>query len=280
MPLATELQIAPLFNFSMTAEHFRLGSLDVRSLSPREKAAIEHAGRQLSFGLFAEASASEYGIIADRANVAEAEFDVCADRAIAAMRLQKAGAIYANMFCTMQSGGTGCSSVRSPLRPYPAGEAYVLHAADIPLLCELYEKLPDAEESKKGLGRAVHRFNLAYQRPQPEDRLIDFWIALEGLFFTEGNTGELRFRASLRIAHYVGASPEERWTVHKDMKRSYDLRSLVVHGERVDKREIEASAARTEEVLRRALRAVVLDSKSLDPQKLDRRAVQGVGRGN
>ena len=280
MPLAAELLIAPLFNFSMAAEPFNLGSLEVRSLTPDEKAAIEHAGRQLSFGLFAEASASEYGIVADRANVGETESDVWVDRAITAMRLQNAGGVYVNVFCTMRPGRTYCSSVRSPLRPYPAGQAYVLHPADVPPLSELYEKLPDAEKSKKGFGRAVHRFNLAYQRPQPEDRLIDFWVALEGLFLTEGNTGELGFRAALRIAHYVGASPHERWALHKDMKRSYDLRSRVVHGERVDKKEIEASTARTEEVLRRALRAVVLDSKSLDPQKLDRRAVQGVGRGN
>jgi hypothetical protein len=76
---------------------------------------------------------------------------------------------------------------------------------------------------------AVRRLDDSYHRKRPEDRLIDYWVALETLFL-QVNEGELRYRASLSIARFLGNSQADRLAICKDVKTSYDLRSKLVHG--------------------------------------------------
>jgi hypothetical protein len=143
------------------------------------------------------------------------------------------------------------------------------------VLKELLERLDTSPTQKKGLSRALDRFNLAYERARDEDKLIDFWVALEGLFL-RGEMGELSFKGAVRIAHYLGQSPAERWRLYQDAKKAYAVRSKIVHGERVKETDLETVPLRIEEMLRLVLRAVVLDPKSLDLASLDERAVRGV----
>lgn len=275
------LSIAPIFNFSSALDTFNLGELEVRRLTPVENEKITDVARQMSFTLFAEMTATEFGITGSESRTEPAAFqlDERFRSVITTLRLVKSGAAYVNLIYSWPADDPGRSSLRTQSLPIMAGKGYYLERSELPLLSQLFAALPSATKAKKGLGRAIQRFDLAYQRVQPEDKLIDFWIALEGMFLTEGNTGELRFRSALRMAHYVGGSPEERWDIYRNMKRSYDLRSLVVHGERVKKEEVNTAATGTEEVLRRALRTVILDPKSLNPQTLDRQAVEGVRQG-
>jgi hypothetical protein len=107
---------------------------------------------------------------------------------------------------------------------------------------------------------ALARWQDGTNRTRPEDQLLDYWIALEALFASDGR-GELRFRCSLRIAAYLGKSADERVALYKEMRDSYDARSDLVHGE-VPKGNVTALAARTRECLRRSL-IRILDEDAL-----------------
>ncbi len=76
---------------------------------------------------------------------------------------------------------------------------------------------------------ALRRFDSAYERYEQTDALIDLWIAFEALLVPDG-TSELRYRAALRIARLAGPEPSDRENAFAFAKRSYDVRSKVVHG--------------------------------------------------
>lgn len=110
---------------------------------------------------------------------------------------------------------------------------------------------------------AVRRLDDSYHRKRPDDRLIDYWVALETLFL-QVNEGELRYRAALSIARFLGDSQADRLDIFKDVKASYDLRSKLVHGvvKPIDKlAEIEK---RTGELLRKALLRCIPSQKAPD----------------
>jgi hypothetical protein len=111
-------------------------------------------------------------------------------------------------------------------------------------------------EGKAGL--AIARWNNALERPNAQDRLIDLWILLESLFTGDSKT-ELRYRASLRIAAFLGGNHAERVSVFKVIRDSYDLRSKLVHGvaEPHMTQEEEQLVALTQEYSRRALVEVI-----------------------
>jgi hypothetical protein len=98
---------------------------------------------------------------------------------------------------------------------------------------------------------ALRRLDMAYSRELDEDRLIDCWVALESLFLP-GISDELSFRASLRIAYFLGRRPDERLEIYERMRESYKARSRVVHGQEVSVN-VRQVAQQTEEALREAL---------------------------
>lgn len=69
----------------------------------------------------------------------------------------------------------------------------------------------------------------ATDRHDDADRIIDYWIALESLFASDSNQ-EVKFRASLRGAAYLGNDAESYQKIFDQLKHSYDWRSKVVHG--------------------------------------------------
>jgi len=138
-------------------------------------------------------------------------------------------------------------SVRSSLW-MPFGE-YQVDGADVPRLIELYEWVAAMPETGP-LRTPIRRLNQSYDRPSDEDRLIDYWIALESLFLDD--QGELTYKASIRIARLVGDDLTTRKAIKKQISASYSERSKVVHGKatRWDLREV---AAETGQVLRTAI---------------------------
>lgn len=105
-------------------------------------------------------------------------------------------------------------------------------------------------EDEPRFSLALRRLTDAYLKPTPGDRLIDYWIGLECLLLPGGDS-ELGFRAALRTA-YLLSEPPTRLQTFKQTKRSYDVRSRIVHGARstVDPQIL----THTEECLRRILR--------------------------
>jgi Apea-like HEPN len=152
--------------------------------------------------------------------------------------------------------GVGAGLVRQPFTT-PGGGRTVLtedQTHDIP---ELYARL-DAVPDDGPLGLALRRLLASSERTTAQDRLIDMWVAFEALFASDSRT-ELSYRASLRIAQYVGQDTEERRAIFKGLRRAYDWRSHLVHGSDPDRADVKKMGELTdavtvsEQTLRRAL---------------------------
>ncbi|MFX0134872.1 MAG: hypothetical protein ACFFDN_14620 [Candidatus Hodarchaeota archaeon] len=71
---------------------------------------------------------------------------------------------------------------------------------------------------------SVRRFNMAYERNRPLDKLIDYWISLEALF--GDSEGEMSYKVPLRATCFI----RESFDTFKDLKEWYAIRSYIVHG--------------------------------------------------
>jgi len=109
----------------------------------------------------------------------------------------------------------------------------------------------------------------ATDRLDDADRLIDYWVGLEALFSPD-STQEVKFRSSLRIAAYLGETPDEWETIYSEMRHSYDWRSTVVHGgshrehKKLDKRgDLRTMTAKTRAYLRQAILKLLTSDEPL-----------------
>ncbi len=118
------------------------------------------------------------------------------------------------------------------------------------------------------------RFRAGHRERSPADRLISYWIALESLFLGD-ERDELRFRAALRVAHYVGDSADARRLTFDKTRTSYDVRSKVVHGGAVSSDEIDLITEETEDILRASLLRLLLSGQAINTSDLDRAAIVG-----
>jgi len=143
-------------------------------------------------------------------------------------------------------------------------------------LCESFSLGPEQQSSmptvfgkvrtaSPSLKLPLRRWNESAQRSNPEDRLLDYWIALEALVTPESSS-EVTYRAALRSAIIAGDDDEERVEIYDFIrKRSYDCRSKIVHGSCA--KDVEEIAVRTGEILRRIiLRAF---DRGLDPRNIE-----------
>ena len=198
---------------------------------------------------------------------------------VTALRLLKDGAVWYNVeaqwvehppFGTLFSAGQAHSGWSS--KPSVYGPAYELLEVEVEPLKKLVRRLPNAGRHRR-LQVALGRFNVVYERSRSEDKLVDLWIALESLFLKRGEQMELSYRAALRIARFLGEGPGQRVELFETMKKSYNARSRVVHGD-PPPRDIAHTTAFTEEALRKALRSSILSGSGPDLDKLDRDAVR------
>ena len=75
---------------------------------------------------------------------------------------------------------------------------------------------------------AAKRFATSFEKQGNEDKLIDYVIGLEALLGRENEA--ISYRIPLRLATLIGGGPAERIRVFDTSKKSYDLRSNLVHG--------------------------------------------------
>jgi hypothetical protein len=113
------------------------------------------------------------------------------------------------------------------------------------------------------------RWSGAADRLDDADRLIDYWVGLEALFSPD-STQEVKFRVALRIAAYLGESPDACEAIYQEMRHSYDWRSTVVHGgklkeqKKLDKRgTLQAVTAKTRAYLRQAILKLLTSDQQL-----------------
>ena len=107
-------------------------------------------------------------------------------------------------------------------------------AAEARDLCEAWSKFGSADRDRNNLELSLGRLVSSVRRNRGrfwyEDRLLDIAVALEVLFGLE--SGELTYKLSVRAAHFLGASGEERLAVYKSVGCLYKERSRIVHGNR------------------------------------------------
>jgi len=103
---------------------------------------------------------------------------------------------------------------------------------------------------------ALRRFHSSYHG-RFEDRVIDQMIAFESLYL--GYDPELKYRLALRVAFLLGKDNEEREYIFSNMRKAYDLRSDIVHGNRqVEISELSSTVPKTEDYLRQSIRRFLL----------------------
>ena len=107
------------------------------------------------------------------------------------------------------------------------------------------------------LDLALSRFDAAYTRHDPGDRLIDLWVAFEALLLPDGQH-ELSYRSAIRIAQLVGSSGAERQEAFDLAHLSYKQRSKLVHGD-LEASKLGGIVEKTRELARKALRAWILN---------------------
>ncbi|TAN20596.1 MAG: hypothetical protein EPN33_14600 [Acidobacteria bacterium] len=189
-------------------------------------------------------------------------------------------------------------------RPTPVGFTFVAHAPESngefviqsveaghqPFLCLRRERdqqysEPDLEaaaafyETLVAIPRAsspwaaIRTLTIALRTMAYDLRFLLFWMALESLFGT--SSGELAFRISQRIAFFIGDDDLDSRKIFAFMKRSYGLRSKIVHGVRAGAAHemgiSEESLYGLETCVRRAL-GIILQDRDMRAKFIDQRA--------
>lgn len=124
---------------------------------------------------------------------------------------------------------------------------------------------------------SLHRWESSLFRTNLEDKLIDAWVSLESILLG-GQEGELSYRAAVRLAELLGKSGPERKVIYKDIKISYNWRSVVVHGihrnnkrvkELIRRQSLKETVHRTSEYVRQLLLKVLEMQVSFNPDNIE-----------
>jgi hypothetical protein len=158
------------------------------------------------------------------------------------------------------------SSWGSYTRSTPLGPSVVITAGMAKDLQRLWPLLVRTLDDK--LAPAFHRFELSYERTDPEDRMIDYWVALESLFLP-GSDRELGRAASQRLSFFIEGATAQRLAIYRTTKQSYGFRSDVVHSNAYDPADVEDSANHIADYLRRTLLKCLDANASPDTTALD-----------
>jgi len=151
------------------------------------------------------------------------------------------------------------SGTQSPLVLPSAfsGERYILTQEEATILPKLYKKVKRAYRNLE-ITTAITRFEDSYTRIKSEDKLIDYWVALEALFFSlipKEYVGSMGETVASNIAYYVGNTESERRSIYAFIYSSHKARSYFVHGQRGTAPEhLDSTIKKTEQYLRTALR--------------------------
>lgn len=166
------------------------------------------------------------------------------------------------------------------------GGKYSLEEREIPAFVRFWRIYRDSVvKDQRRMDLAIRRFNFAYGRFRPEDRLIDYSVSLESLLLRGDEQQELRYRLALRGAALLGRNPEDREAVFRLLSEAYSQRSRIVHGGDAETTidlggEVLNShqfADRVAEYLRSAITTLVSAGEDVSqlPQRLDKALIRG-----
>lgn len=273
------LMVAPLFNFESTEDRAEL-STDcwLQRLSPLERKDLYETSTTLArvFSGVYDVLPLTHAVVARWPTRKHSSVDVSVagqlvDDAVHALRMtgpNRMGVIFEfirpERFIVEQTA----FMLGSGLQPSFSGPKYTLQHDQVPIVKAAFEALHSSQaKSQKGFSLALRRFDSAYARVADDDRIIDFWVALEALFLSD-TSRELSYRAALRIARFLGDSSDDRKAIFTLAKKSYDARSKVAHGA-TPPANIGSICEETESLLRRALLRWAESSPAPTPKSLD-----------
>ena len=273
---------APLLNFSSDADEIDLGGgAHLRKITSRETEQMLDEGSQFSQLPFFDTLSTKYAIeltwqakkIVGRADRKARDMDVGerVNKVLTALRLFKQGATGFNIIRTriVLDLPYEAMATRMGLHKQFWGPAYTLNETEKGEFVAFWNTIDKLDlEQPAALSVAVRRFNYAYDRHNLEDKLVDFMVAFEALFFKEGESGEFRHKLSTRVARFLNVSYEERKRVAEEMNDFYDKRSSVVHGENVGLKD--EFVSKVEDYLRRSIRLFLERLQTLDHNQVIR----------
>lgn len=112
-------------------------------------------------------------------------------------------------------------------------EIYTVERSEIQSFINFFKDFYKISFSEFNL--AIEYFNKSYIEPYtPRDSFLDLMIALENLFLKETHQ-ELSYKLSIRMAYILGVDKKERINNFNFMRDAYNLRSKILHGEKLDK---------------------------------------------
>lgn len=154
--------------------------------------------------------------------------------ALSALRLFKLGSVGFSFVRSTRVGWSPTMGIQGHWRhegEARRGPQYELSADEGSAFASFWVDFRAARRRKRPrVTLALRRYNFAYGRLRPEDRLIDYAIALEALFLKGGEAQELKYRLALRGAFLLEKGSKGRLETHVLLSRAYEERSNVVHG--------------------------------------------------
>ena len=171
-------------------------------------------------------------------------------------------------------------SIRPGMSPEAArGRQFLLNENDAKNLKKLWKSVAEGANKDK-VQLALKRFGDTAERLSTEDKLIDYWIALESLFASDASS-KIGRRVSRRMASFLGERGE-CMEIRQDVQLSYRFRSAIVHGNRKQLANLEKKKAkladvteRTRGYLRQALLKILESNEAFDPRNIEHKLLSG-----
>jgi hypothetical protein len=144
-------------------------------------------------------------------------------------------------------------------------QGYSLQVKDVENINKLWKDIHSINfktDENQFLTIALNRFMASYEDETPEDKIVDLMICLETLL--QDKLLELRFRLAIRTALLLEKDNSKRKRIYKIIKKAYDVRSGIVHGDNslninnVEKEaELENLAMEVEECVRKTIKEFI-----------------------
>ncbi|MBZ0202267.1 MAG: hypothetical protein K8I03_04540 [Ignavibacteria bacterium] len=119
------------------------------------------------------------------------------------------------------------------------GDKYILTNDNVSNLIDLFAKI-EKNRSDKSIDAAIRRFNFTYERITNEDKLIDYFIAIEGLFHIDGKRKNVQL--SHEVSEKLGQNHFEKREIRKNIVKYYELRNDIIHDPNKERKAMMAEA--------------------------------------
>lgn len=155
------------------------------------------------------------------------------DEVVSALRLFKPGIVGFSMIITtpitwFPYGGGSTNWYGKHFEP----SRFILTEPEVKEFKALFQEFSQKEsllQDSSFINLALRRFNYAHERKRPEDKLIDYMIALETAYIVD-DPGEYGYKIAIRAASLLGKTLHEKEEIFLEIKKAYHLRSKIVHG--------------------------------------------------